>query len=49
MTDVEQVKTAVGKDNPFPFGLEIFDDSEKLFSLLEFLFHSTPFLFKYQI
>ena len=49
MTDMEKVKTTIGKDNPFPFCPEVFDDPEKLFSRLDFLFHSVPFLFKYQI
>jgi hypothetical protein len=49
VTDVEEIKTTVGKDNPFSFCLEIFDDPEKLSSCPDFAFHSLSFLFKYQI
>jgi hypothetical protein len=44
MAEVEEVKTAIGKDDPLAFGFEVLDDISNFFSCLDLLFHSIPFI-----
>ena len=39
MADMEQVKTTIGENNPFPLFPEVFDDYAEGFSILDLLFH----------
>ena len=36
---MQQVKTAIGKDNPFPFFPEVFKDPSEVFSFLDLFLH----------
>jgi hypothetical protein len=40
MSDMEEVKTAIGEDDPFPFCLEIFNDPPQIVSLFDLFPHS---------
>jgi hypothetical protein len=39
MADVKEVETTIGKDNPFPLRLEIFEDLMEVFPPLDLFFH----------